>query len=148
MTQCFIREARESDLDDIAEIEKGSFADPWTKETICRFLCVDTEFIVLVVDGDIVGYGIMNFSVQDTAELFSIAVKPCMRGRRFSSLMMEHLISRSRERGAERVILEVRESNLAAVGLYEKYGFKAVGRRKRYYSHPVEDAVLMDLEMR
>jgi ribosomal-protein-alanine N-acetyltransferase len=53
----------------------------------------------------------------------------------------------ARERGVERIYLEVRVSNEAAAGLYRSFGFREVGRRRRYYDKPIEDALLMALEL-
>jgi len=80
-------------------------------------------------------------------ELENIAVAHNLRRRGAGALLIHSLLAAARERHCDRLFLEVRESNLPARSLYEKCGFKITGRRPRYYSNPVEDALLYSLEL-
>ena len=98
------------------------------------------------VTGRVCGYGGM-FTVCDSAEIATVAVLPEYRGRGIGLMIMNFLITDAERRGAEALHLEVRESNLPAIALYEKCGFTKDGKRKGYYRFPKEDAVLMTKHM-
>jgi len=72
-----------------------------------------------------------------------VAVRPECRGRGLAARLLEHVMTDAVGRGAQRVTLEVRRSNLAALNLYEKLGFRVAGVRRNYYSEPVEDALVL-----
>ena len=141
--ETLVRDALVSDLAKIAEIESRSFSTPWSENAFASQLTADSVFKVLTADGKIVGYAVIDTQVLPESELFNIAVDPKYRGKGFSKLLMDAALAEVIQRGAETVLLEVRASNAAAIGLYEKYGFKQNGVRKGYYSQPKEDAVLM-----
>jgi [ribosomal protein S18]-alanine N-acetyltransferase len=75
-------------------------------------------------------------------ELENIVVVPEERGRGIGLRLMEELLARAKQTNGETVFLEVRESNVAAISLYRRLGFQQTGRRKSYYSDPIEDALL------
>jgi ribosomal-protein-alanine N-acetyltransferase len=79
----------------------------------------------------------------DEIHVSTIAVHPLWRGRGLGELLLISLLERGAELDALRATLEVRISNLAAQGLYQKYGFQIVSRRKRYYADNNEDAYIM-----
>ena len=81
-------------------------------------------------------------------ELENIVVAPGARRQGVGKRLLEALLTAAREVNSDAVFLEVRESNLAARGLYEKFGFCQTGRRKSYYTNPLEDAVLYSLALR
>ena len=82
------------------------------------------------------------------ADLLTIATIPAVRGRGIASVMLIELVSTAREVGCPDVLLEVRQSNEAAQRLYARHGFVPIGRRRRYYQAPPEDAVVMRLTLR
>ncbi len=79
------------------------------------------------------------------AHISTLAVHPEHRRRGLGELMLLHILDQASELGSEFVTLEVRMSNRAAQELYDKYGFRGVGRRRRYYTDNAEDALLMTL---
>ena len=85
-------------------------------------------------------------TVFDEAALTSIAVHPASRRRGVAEALMRECMSRAKAAGATRFTLEVRASNEAAKGLYEKFGMLCLGRRKRYYADN-EDANIFDAEL-
>lgn len=95
--------------------------------------------------GDLVGY-MCYWLVFDELRLMNLAVEPSMRRRGIASDLVGHMLSVGRESGAVRAVLEVRASNVAALSLYERVGFRQVALRRRYYTDPVEDAVLLGME--
>ena len=138
-----VRDVLDTDLPMIAELEKRCFSTPWSENAFASQIAAESVFKVLTADGEIAGYAIIDTQILPESELFNIAVAPEHRGKGLSRLLMDAALADAQKRGAETVLLEVRASNAAAIGLYEKYGFVRNGVRKGYYSHPKEDAVLM-----
>ena len=138
-----IKDAHPEDIPKIAEIERLCFTTPWSEEAFASQLTSNPVFKVLTVDGEIAGYAVIDTQILPESELFNIAVSPEYRGKGLSKLLMDSALADARKLGAETVLLEVRASNAAAIGLYEKYGFVQNGVRKGYYSCPKEDAILM-----
>ncbi len=92
----------------------------------------------------VAGFAIARCGV-DEWEIENVVVDPGLRRQGIARLLIQEVLRQARDRGATDVFLEVRESNVAARGLYSKLGFAEQGRRPRYYHDPQEDAVLMRL---
>jgi ribosomal-protein-alanine N-acetyltransferase len=92
-------------------------------------------------DSAILGFLIAR-NVGPEWELENIVVAPEMQGRGTGTRLLNELIARAQQSNSHAVFLEVRESNTPARRLYEKLGFKETGRRKSYYSNPLEDAAI------
>lgn len=139
----FIREMVVDDLEQVMELEEDLFSVPWTKEGFFTFLMrEDTLFLVVEEKGQILGYcGVMT--VLDEGEITNVAIRRDRQREGIGQFLMEGLCMLVPERGTRILHLEVRESNLTAIRLYERIGFVKDGIRKHYYSEPVEDAVLM-----
>ncbi len=142
-----IREMTARDIDGVLSVEEESFSTPWTKRLFYDELeNSHTIYFVYEEEGEVVGYGGM-WQVVDEGQITNIAVKKDYRGRGIASKILEKLIDKAKENRIVVIGLEVRESNKNALGLYEKYGFCRVGKRPGYYRNPVEDALLMDLNL-
>lgn len=139
---------------EIFEVSKDAFSlhsDPLPlsaiKETLADeggnvvFLCSVNE-----TTGKINGY-IYFWIAIDEAQLYHVGVRKEDRGKGIASLLMKEGLLIAREKGCVLSTLEVRESNEAAIGLYKKYGYEQVAKRKNYYNNPDEAAVLMNKEM-
>ena len=127
-------------------LERDVFAHPWSAKAL-SILCTDTAFAFLCEqDGAVLAYGGM-LTVLDEGQITNIATAPGARRRGCGAAVMEALLGEARARGLSTVTLEVRVSNLPAISLYEKFGFHAVGKRKNFYSAPVEDALLMQCDL-
>lgn len=138
----------EEDIGNIIEIEKASFSDPWSENALLS--SVNGPYSLTACareDGRVIGY-VMGTALYEDCEITNVAVFPPCRGRGAARAMMERFLSLCRGKGVGRVLLEVRESNAAAVGLYASFGFEVYGRRKEYYSAPTEDALLMVVELK
>ena len=97
----------------------------------------------------LLGYaGLYHAGGLTSADLLTIATIPVARGRGIASLMLTELVSTAQQAGCPDVLLEVRQSNEAAQRLYTGHGFVPIGRRRRYYQAPPEDAVVMRLTLR
>lgn len=142
-----IRALRAADLPRIIQIENRSFSTPWQESTFRGLLRrTDTDLLGAERKGVLIGYAIA-WTVVDQAELGNVAVLPEARGTGVGRLLVETILARLRQRRALECFLEVRESNLGAQRLYRHLGFAVVGRRSRYYLDPVEDALVMRIEL-
>ena len=139
-----IRAAGSADIPEIAEIERSCFSPPWSEKSLAEEIGPeDTFFAAAEEDGRILGFCIARMA-GDEAELYQIAVRGDARRKGTAALLMESLLGWAAERGAGKIFLEVREGNGPAVGLYLRYGFSVISRRKDYYSAPAEDALIME----
>jgi ribosomal-protein-alanine N-acetyltransferase len=143
--------AQREDLDRLVAIEQASFTAPWTRKMLEAELQNPFSRLLtarLMPDGrtgEIVGY-LCLWIVFEELRLMNLAVEAGSRRRGVAKALVLHALSLARDRGAERAVLEVRASNDAARRLYEGLGFRQVALRARYYSNPIEDAVLMQRE--
>lgn len=138
-----MRPAAPGDIPAIAEIERLSFADPWSRESFDNLVGDPrVEFRVADVEGAVVGYVIL-WVILDEAELANIAVAPAARGHGHGAALLDGALGCAAERGVVATHLEVRESNVVARALYLSRGFEEVRRRRSYYRRPVEDAIVM-----
>ena len=143
-----INDAREELLPQIQKIEQQSFSVPWTDAMLRMQLQPDSHVFLTAEtpDGAVVGYVGMLY-VLDEGYISNVAVRPDCRRQGVAEALLAALEARGRALLLSFLTLEVRESNAAAVALYEKRGYRAVGRRKNYYEKPTEDAVLMTLTL-
>ena len=137
-------------LDDLAvvqAIERASFTSPWPPNAYRSELETNrlASYLVVRVDGEIVAYGGMWLMV-DEAHITTFAVHPAWRRQRIGERLLLAFLDLALVRQAHEATLEVRLSNLPARRLYEKYGFRPVGLRPRYYSDDNEDALIMTTE--
>ncbi len=144
-----ITEMRESDLDEVLKIESRSFPAPWSRKLFEEtfFFPLSRNFVVRKkIDNKVVGYA--NFYlIRDEAQILNIAVDPDLRKRGYATRLLEHSIAFLKEHKAREVFLEVREGNLDALKLYHKFGFRKIGKRKKYYKETGEDAIVMRLKV-
>jgi ribosomal-protein-alanine N-acetyltransferase len=128
-------------------IEQESFSDPWSLgQFIAELGKAEADWLIALDDGVVVGYAGLQMMV-DEAHITNLAVAPAVRGRGVGAALLARALEGASARGARLVTLEVRESNTEAEHLYRRYGFKAVGRRPRYYADTGEDALIMSLEL-
>lgn len=140
-----VREMAETDLQEVARLERRTFSKPWSENSFRDALSSpDHCYLVAVCDGTLVGYCGLWCSFE-TADLCNLAVAEDFRKRNLGSVLLRQGLAEARRRGVERVLLEVRCSNAPAIGLYAKFGFEELGIRPGYYSHPVEDGILMQI---
>ncbi len=138
-----IRPMTADDLEEVTQLEKLCFSDPWQKQ--CFEEELEHQFAIPLVaklDQRIVGYTCL-WHVEEQMEIANFAVSPEFRRKGIGRRLMEEVISEAQRRGCTGLMLSVRETNLPAVTLYKRFGYVEVGRRKRYYRLPVEDAIIM-----
>ena len=129
-------------LSQIAELEKLCFAEPWSARSLELLLSDSAVGFAAVRDGTVLGYGGM-MTVVGEGQITNVAVDPSCRRMGIGEALLRALLAEAKRRGAEQVSLEVRVSNEAAIALYKALGFESVGRRKNFYRHPSEDALVM-----
>lgn len=136
--------ACEEHIDDIVTIENLCFEIPWSRQSITEEIIENRIAIYMCAELDerIVGYAGM-WQVCDEGHITNIAVHPEFRHSGVGSLLLESLLKAAYERGIAALTLEVRWSNLSALKLYGKYGFKEGGMRKAYYADNNDDAIIM-----
>lgn len=147
---CRTRPAVHRDLRTVAAIERGVFPDPWSHGMFVAHLRYAPPEMFLIAEapnGDVLGYALAR-TAADEAELLNIAVAPAARRRGVGLMLLRATMESCRVHGAEWMLLEVREANVAARTLYEQHGFAPVGRRAGYYHSPREDAIVMRASLR
>ena len=134
------------DVHAVADIEQEAFTTPWSAETFQGLIGRDgMELLVMEgPEGAVMGYAVL-WCILDQGELANIAVRPEDRGRGLGARLLEEVLAVCRARGVASLYLEVRASNEAAIALYERFGFRDVGRRRDYYQSPTEDARVMEV---
>lgn len=130
------------DLPEILEIERESFPDPWSEALFAEELDGDSRRLnaVMKLKGRVAAYS-LGWVVGDEFHLGNIAVRAEFRSRGYGAKLLEHILKQARDRGCRLATLEVRASNLPALKLYRRFGFREVAIRKRYYGD--EDALVM-----
>jgi ribosomal-protein-alanine N-acetyltransferase len=133
-----------ADLPAVHAIERASFFVPWPDDAYRTELLTNrlASYVVARAGDETVGFGGLWVMV-DEAHITTFAVDPRWRRRGVGEWMLLALLDRAVERHAREATLEVRLSNMPARRLYEKYGFRPVGIRPRYYSDNGEDALIM-----
>jgi ribosomal-protein-alanine N-acetyltransferase len=135
---------RVTDLAAVHAIERASFDSPWPADAYRSELETNrlAQYLVVRADDEIAAYGGMWLMV-DEAHIITFAVHPLWRRQRLGEQLLLAMLDIALDAGAHEATLEVRLSNLPARRLYEKYGFRPVGLRPRYYSDNGEDALIM-----
>lgn len=137
----------ESHVAQIAALEQLCFSDPWSENSV-RGECENplSFWLVALEDDQVVGY-IGSQSVPPEADVMNLAVAPTYRRRGIGRSLMQALTEVLHSQGIESLFLEVRASNDPALALYGEFGFTEVGRRKKYYVNPTEDALILRKEL-
>ncbi|MCD6372901.1 MAG: ribosomal protein S18-alanine N-acetyltransferase [Thermococcus sp.] len=138
-----IRPVRLFDIPDVMRIERASFKEEYPRGVFLVFLENNPDtFLIAEYNGRVVGY-VMGYLRPDLeGHIMSIAVDPAYRGMGIGSALLSEVIERLIKKGARYIGLEVRVSNLSAIALYEKFGFKKIKRIIGYYADG-EDAYYM-----
>ncbi len=134
---------QESDIPAVSEIERISFSTPCTEQFFLNEIFKKKAFSkIAVFEEKVIGYICANYVLHES-NILDLAVLPDFRRRGVASLLMNETIGELKKRGCIFVYLKVRASNTGAQKFYELYGFKVESIRKKYYSDPDEDALLM-----
>ncbi len=138
-----VRKATLADKETLLRLERESFPDPWGEGAVIAHLSSNSTLTLLLKKGEEAVGLLFGVCLLGEGELYRIAVKESERKQGGGRLLLQSFLDTLEERGAPVCFLEVRESNLAALSLYRSLGFLSVGRRKKYYKDPPEDALLL-----
>jgi ribosomal-protein-alanine N-acetyltransferase len=135
---------RRRHLRSVLRIEAQVYPRPWTLTLYMSELNLRSgrHYVVARADGAVVGYAGLLFAA-DEAHVTTIAVDPARHRRQIGTRLLLHQAAVARRHGSRHLTLEVRMSNVAAQGMYRRFGFQAEGVRKNYYAEVHEDAVVM-----
>lgn len=140
-----IRRLELSDVDGVLAIQRNCVEiAQWTAADYERAARGEMGGWVAEGEKGITGFLVARLLVQE-AEILNFAVRTDVRRRGMGSRLLAQAIDWGKIHRVERVLLEVRASNSAALSFYEHHGFSIVGRRTSYYAKPEEDALLLDL---
>ena len=143
----------EHDLVEVCEIEGLSDLSAWGWDAYHKELQVAPETIMLVArisppidEKHIAGFIVARIFAEEL-HVNNVAVRPEFQRKHLGFQLLQRSLAQAKNRGASVAQLEVRAGNAAAQGLYRRCGFAVVGKRKKYYRQPTEDALLMDLTL-
>lgn len=146
--QASVRALRESDLNAVMVIEERGYPYPWTRGIFLDCLRAGYPGLAMEEEGLLVGYALLSIAA-DEAHLLNICVDPLNQSRGRGRQLLRAIVGLARDRGVQRVFLEVRPTNTPALSLYHSEGFNEIGRRPRYYpaADGREDALVMAIEL-
>ena len=137
-----VREMTYNDIASVADVDRAAFSDAWKDDSFADELKKDySHYFVAETDGEILGYAGI-WCIYETAELIRIATSPNHQKKGVAKELMQAILECAKNCGCERMMLEVRKSNIPAQKLYKKFGFNEISIRKGYYNG--EDAVIME----
>ena len=130
-------------IEEIAKLEEECFSSPWSEDGLKSELDNKfARFFVAFLNGKMAGY-IGSHNILGEVYITNVAVFSEFRRNGVGKALVEYLVEQMKTEKADFVTLEVRKSNLSAISLYEKCGFRKVGERKDFYEKPREDGILM-----
>ena len=134
---------KKEDIAQVAEMEKEIFSIPWSEKSFYDSLSNENTLYVVAQEGDIIAaYSGMYLSWKE-GNITNVAVGKKYRRKHIASRLITFLLEEAKERGITDVTLEVRETNVPAICLYETLGFAEAGIRKNFYEKPTENALIM-----
>jgi len=139
-----MRVMQESDLSLVIDIENRAFTHPWPSGAFRDILTMRPW--ILEADGILCGY-IFYHAIIDEAVILNFAIDPALQKQGHGEFLLISSIELLHSEGYKHFYLDVRKSNEPAINLYAKQGFMALGLRKKYYSNPDEDAIVMGLKL-
>lgn len=138
-----IREILTGDINQVASLEQQIFSDAWSENAVTETFRQPQSILTGAFESNVLKGYLIVYYVLDELEIARIAVAPNCRRQGIAERLLQDLEEKSRQLKIDRWLLDVRESNQAAIGLYKKYGFSEDGKRKKFYTDPVETAILM-----
>ena len=142
-TRFRIRRATPADLSALVSLERVCFSDPWSAHSLLEAMQSETSrAFVAERSGEVVGYLMARISGPE-GEILDLAVLPQERRRGAGRSLLQAAEEALAREGVAEAYLEVRESNTAAIALYQAEGYRAVGMRRHYYRNPPEDALVL-----
>ncbi len=142
-----IREMIDLDVPAVANIERLSFASPWSEDALMKELGNTLAcYYILESNEQLLGY-IGTWIIFDEAQITNVAVHPEFQGNGFGRKILSYFFVQMKAKGMNVITLEVRPSNDHAIMLYKSFGFREIGRRKEYYLDNKEDALIFEVKI-
>ena len=150
LPRAFLRDMRREDLPPVLDIERRSFAQPWSRAFFEKELATPFARLMVAVEEavprpQVIGYT-CRWRVTDEVHLLNVAVHPERRGLGHGRALVAAVVAEAEVARARVVYLEVRAGNVIARRLYRHLGFKDLGVRRGYYG-PGQDAIVMELRL-
>lgn len=142
-----IRPMQIKDIPVILELEKQLFSSPWRKDMFLQEIKTGHAFVAQEKVGNTIAAYICGILLYDEFNITNLAVSSAFQRQGLAELLVKFIIGKLLKIRCYKFFLEVRQSNLAAISLYEKLGFQLIGKRKKYYNHPPEDALMMQMDL-
>lgn len=143
------RSMMHDDLPQVSDIERRSYDFPWSHGVFRDCLLAGYTCLVLERDGIVAGYAILSIAAGE-AHVLNLCVDPGHRSQGYGDRLLDEILKRARQAGVGEVFLEVRPSNVNALSLYRKKGFRQVASRRAYYQarDGREDAAVLSLVLK
>ncbi|MGH8753240.1 MAG: ribosomal protein S18-alanine N-acetyltransferase [Burkholderiales bacterium] len=143
-----LRPMQTADLDAVMRIERKIYVHPWTRGNFRDSLNAGYSCWIYQFAQSIVGYAVMMIAA-DEAHLLNLSIAAMWQRQGWGKKLLQQVLDLARQHCARVMLLEVRPSNVAALGLYQSFGFKRIALRRGYYpASPVrEDAILLELRL-
>ncbi len=137
------------DLPQVSDIERRSYDFPWSHGVFRDCLLAGYSCLVLERARRVAGYAILSIAAGE-AHVLNLCVDPDYRSQGYGDRLLDEILNRARQAGVEEVFLEVRPSNVNALSLYRKKGFRQVASRRAYYQAKEgrEDAAVLSLVLK
>ena len=134
--------AKKEHLSLIADIEQMIFSEPWSEKSL-ELCLTDKAFCICCFEDETLTSYCTVITVLDEAQIINVATSTDFRGMGYAKTVIEAVFAECYKRGINSISLEVRESNVPAISLYQSFGFKIEGKRKDFYKNPRENAFVM-----
>ena len=139
----YIRPMQLQDIEQVAALEQHCFSQPWSLKSFQEVLNTPYRILFVAIHDDIVIGECMLTEIAGEGEITNVAVNSAFRKKGIAKELMKATLTEGEKRNITAYTLEVRAGNVAAIKLYESFGFITEGIRKNFYSRPVEDALIM-----
>ena len=144
-----VREMRPEDVPSVALLEAECFSEPWSEQAFSDALHQPVALMMVAEDTQQVPVGYCGIYLSlDEGEITDVAVRPECRKQGIADAILDTVFIEAQKRAAEKIYLEVRQSNIPEQQLYEKHGFESCGLRKNFYRKPTEHAIVMGCDMK
>jgi ribosomal-protein-alanine N-acetyltransferase len=134
--------AQKDHLHAISELEKITFFEPWSEKALELFIEAPNFCVACLKSDELASYCTVT-TILDEAQIINVATNTVFKRMGYAKEVLERVFSECKERNIKLISLEVRESNIPAINLYENLGFTIAGKRKDFYKNPRENAFVM-----
>ncbi len=135
------------DIAQVVALEKECFTLPWNAQNYAQALNQNVFELYGIKSNETLFCYISYYHLGEEIEIINIATSPFFRRQGYAGRLLGFVLEQARKQAKGRVLLEVRETNIPAIGLYKSVGFCKVGRRKKYYFDTGEDALVYELKL-